>query len=61
MNAPTKTCTCCGATYDAAAWAALPLKGVVWTDDSAGRYRLELRNCSGCDSTLGVETAEVKS
>ncbi len=44
-----KTCACCGAAHDLAAWLALPLRGrqVDEIED------LELRDC-GCGSTLAV-------
>jgi len=45
-----KTCSCCGRTFDAAAWAKLPLVGHQDFDEE----RLELRSCT-CRSTLAVQ------
>ena len=50
-----KRCKACGASYDAAAWLALPFVGVQM--EYAGNELVpgsELRNCS-CRSTLAVE------
>lgn len=46
---PLKLCAC-GESYDAAAWATLPLVGRL--DD--GVEAVESRNCAACQSTLGV-------
>lgn len=54
MSAPAKVCPCCARTYDASAWAALPLLGVQRSEDESGRYELTLKNCD-CGSTIGVE------
>lgn len=48
-----KACTCCGATYDAAQWDALPYVGI--QDGGPGYPGLEMRNCASCKSTLIVE------
>jgi hypothetical protein len=50
--APIKTCGCCGKTYTAQEWAALPLLGRMRMDGES----LELRNCS-CRSTLAMEVS----
>ena len=54
-----KRCTVCGASYDAAAWLALPFVGVQMTyaDDGVTIVpSCELRNCP-CRTTLGVEVS----
>ena len=47
----------CGHSYDAAAWAALPLHGYqeIPADDEGPACRLEMRHCSGCGSTRAIE------
>ena len=51
-----KRCTCCGLTHSHEQWNALPLRGYVGTYVSGGTMlSVELRDCSGCKSTLGVE------
>jgi hypothetical protein len=50
-----KRCTCCAATYSAAAWALLPFVGNQEAETEDGWPAvLELRNCP-CGSTLGIE------
>jgi hypothetical protein len=50
-----KTCDHDALRADAAAWAALPLVGVMRIE---GEPTLELRNCP-CGSTLSIETKEI--
>jgi len=50
-----KRCTCCGHHYSAAAWCVLPYRGEQLSEDETGKYSLELRNCTKCSTTLGVE------
>ena len=54
--APLVTCRCCGATYTAQSWAALPLCGesLIPAGPDWAAYVLRLRNCP-CGSTLGQE------
>lgn len=54
LAAPAKTCGC-GRVYSYLAWARLPFIGDVRSEDETGRYVLELRNCNGCGSTIGIE------
>lgn len=51
-----KRCACCGATFDAAAWAKLEHKGWCGRADTESRTTLELRQCPRpCGNTLAVE------
>jgi hypothetical protein len=45
----------CGRTFNAREWAALEDVGEVFTEDETGTFRLEMRNCDACRSTLGIE------
>jgi len=45
-----KTCGC-SKSYTALAWALLPFKGLIEPDDGVWA---ELRNCSGCGSTIAL-------
>ena len=47
-----KVCGCCGQPYTRMEWAALPARGV---QHVPGALDIELKNCAGCDSTMGVE------
>lgn len=53
-----KRCACCGTTYDAKAWAALPPVTNANSDDGKvdyGPYGLEFKRCH-CGTTLAVFT-----
>jgi hypothetical protein len=45
-----KACTCCGAEYGAAAWAALPMLGRIGDDLDA----IEMKNCALCGGTMAI-------
>lgn len=55
MIPPFKTCGC-GATYATREdWNRLEFAGEQHTEDETGRYRLEMRHCGSCASTLGID------
>lgn len=51
---PYKTCSC-GRDFTKKEWQKLKFVGVQDTVDEEHFYRLELRNCPTCRSTIGVE------
>jgi hypothetical protein len=42
-------------TFTRAQWEELVFRGNHFTEDETGKYRLEMRDCPHCHSTLGVE------
>jgi hypothetical protein len=50
-----KRCSCCGHIYSESDWSGLEFVGNQASEDETGRYRCELRNCSHCRTTLGIE------
>jgi hypothetical protein len=54
VDAVVKACSC-GRAYDADWWSLLPLVGYVGAASGDESQVLELRNCRGCGSTLGLD------
>ena len=59
VNATLKVCRC-GRAYDADFWSLLPLVGYVGAASGDESQLLELRNCTGCGSTLGLDVPRPK-
>ena len=59
MAKPLKRCSC-GASYSKKEWETLQYVGKQVTEDDNHVFTLELRNCSKCLSTIGIEVITTK-